>query len=254
MAAGGSGEVLFGFHSVYEALRAGKRQVETVLVTGRRAGKRAEKIASLAESLQVPVAAAAPEELDRLSKKSPHQGMAARVSALPVPREKELLERIQKRQTPWFALVLAHIEDPHNLGALIRTALCAGVDFILIPKDRSCPPTPAVSRASAGAMEHADIFMVTNIAACLKTLKKHDAWVFGLEAAGTTGLFDADLTGNLVLVIGSEHKGIGPAIQKACDFLLSIPISGKVNSLNASVAGGIAMYEARRQRMAGGVS
>jgi 23S rRNA (guanosine2251-2'-O)-methyltransferase len=143
---------------------------------------------------------------------------------------------------------LENIEDPHNLGALIRTALSAGVDFILIPKDRSAGPSSTVSRSSAGAMEHADIYMITNTASILKSLKEKGVWVFGLDADGNKSLFDADLKGHIALVIGGENKGVRPLVKKECDFLLSIPNKGKLNSLNASVAGGIAMYEALRQR------
>jgi len=139
---------------------------------------------------------------------------------------------------------MENIEDPHNLGALIRTALSAGVDYLLIPKDRSAGPSSTVSRTSAGAMEHADIYMITNTAALLRALKEKGVWVFGLDADGDRSLFDADLKGPLALVIGGENKGVRPLVKKECDFLLSIPNKSRINSLNASVAGGIAMYEA----------
>jgi len=155
---------------------------------------------------------------------------------------------VQGKKTPCFILILENIEDPHNFGALIRTALCAGVDYILIPKDRSAGPSSTVSRSSAGAMEHADIYYITNTASILRALKKKGVWISGLDSDGNTSLFSADLTGNIAIVIGGEHKGIRPLVKKECDFLLSIPNKGDINSLNASVAGGIAMYEALRQR------
>ena len=113
-----------------------------------------------------------------------------------------------KRETPYFILVIESIVDPHNLGAWIRTALCAEVDYIMIPKDRSCPPSSTVSRSSASAMEHADIFMITNTASILRALKDAGAWISGLDAHGDTRLYESDLTGNIALVIGGEHKGI----------------------------------------------
>jgi 23S rRNA (guanosine2251-2'-O)-methyltransferase len=177
-----------------------------------------------------------------------HQGMVAQTSFFPVKKASEVVTRIDETPSPCFILILENIEDPHNLGALIRTALCAGVDCILIPKDRSVTPSSTVSRSSAGAMEHADIYMITNTASILKTLKENGVWISGLDADGDRSVFDADLTGNIALVIGGEHKGVRPLVKKECDFLLSIPNKGRINSLNASVAGGIAMFEALRQR------
>ncbi|MCG8635614.1 MAG: 23S rRNA (guanosine(2251)-2'-O)-methyltransferase RlmB [Desulfobacterales bacterium] len=246
----GSGkEVLYGFHSVYEALRAGRRKFESVFLSDKRSDPRVEKVALLAADAGVPVENAPPETLERLAAGGNHQGICARVSAFPVRGIPDIWTELRDRETPFFILIVESIEDPHNLGALIRTALCADVDYIVIPKDRSALPSPGVSRSSAGAMEHADIFMATNLASLMRDLKEEGAWISGLDAGGDKSLFEAELTGNLALVVGGEHKGIRPGVRKECDFILSIPISGKINSLNASVAGGIAMYEAKRQRL-----
>ncbi len=246
----GSGkDVLYGFHSVYEALRAGRRQFESVLVSDKRSDPRVEKVAQLAAEIGVPVQNASSEILEKLAFGGKHQGICARVSAFPARGVADIWSELRKRETPFFILIVESIEDPHNLGALIRTALCADVDYIVIPKDRSALPSPGVSRSSAGAMEHADIFLATNLSSLMRDLKEKGTWISGLDAGGDKGLFEADLTGNLALVVGGEHKGIRPGVRKECDFILSIPISGKVNSLNASVAGGIAMYEAKRQRL-----
>ncbi len=241
-------EILYGFHSVYEALKAGRRRFETLYITRNRSGKRGDKIVSLAAAAGIKISVTDAGHLEKLSQSDAHQGIAARASVFPVGRGADLLPWIKSRQGPFFALVLDQIEDPQNLGALIRTALCTGVDCIMIPKDRSALPTPGVSRASAGAMEHAQIFIVTNTSATLRILKENQAWTAGLDAGGDTQLFQADLTGHLALVVGGEHKGIRPGVRRECDFLVSIPITGPVNSLNASVAGGMAMYEALRQR------
>lgn len=241
-------DLLFGFHSVYEALRAGKRTFFSILVSKKRTGERMEKIEALVKERGIKVEPVDPAILDKMTEFSNHQGIAARTSFFPVKSAMEIVDRISPETSPCFILVMENIEDPHNLGALIRTALSAGVDYLLIPKDRSAGPSSTVSRTSAGAMEHADIYMITNTAALLRALKEKGVWVFGLDADGDRSLFDADLKGPMALVIGGENKGVRPLVKKECDFLLSIPNKSRINSLNASVAGGIAMYEALRQR------
>jgi len=198
--------------------------------------------------LNIPVVPQPLEALDQLCPDVRHQGIVAIVGPLPLPKAETALRKMALKGNDTFSLVLESMEDPHNLGALIRTALCAGVDYIFLPRDRAVSPTPAVSRASAGALEHAPLYSVTNTTALLRTLKKKGVWVAGLDAAGNQSLFQADLTGNMALVVGGEHKGIRPLVKKECDFLLHLPMAGEVTSLNASVAGGIAMYEVLRQR------
>ncbi|MFH2092648.1 MAG: 23S rRNA (guanosine(2251)-2'-O)-methyltransferase RlmB [Pseudomonadota bacterium] len=241
-------DTLFGFHSVYEALRAQKRTFYKIFVSKTRSLDRLSLILELAQARNIPIETIEPGKMDQMIEFSNHQGVAANTSFFPVHKADEIISLVQKKQSPSFILVLENIEDPHNLGALIRTALCNGADYILIPKDRSALPSATVSRTSAGAMEHANIYMITNTVSILKSLKQAGVWISGLDAEGQTALFDADLTGNIALVIGGEHKGIRPLVKKECDFLLSIPNKGAINSLNASVAGGIAMYEALRQR------
>ncbi|WDP89005.1 MAG: 23S rRNA (guanosine(2251)-2'-O)-methyltransferase RlmB [Desulfobacter sp.] len=244
------GEILYGFHSVYEALQAGRRRFDALIFSNRRSDPRMEKTAKLARSKNIPIRTLSPEELDEIAGGGNHQGICAKVSNFPVKPAGDIWGALRARSQddPFFILILESIEDPHNMGALVRTALCAGADYIVIPKDRSAQPSPGVSRSSAGAMEHARIYVATNLAAFMRDLKEKGAWISGLDAGGDRGLFEADLTGDLALVVGGEHKGLRPGVRKECDFILSIPIAGAVNSLNASVAGGIAMYEARRQR------
>ena len=242
-------DTLFGFHSVYEALKADRRKFYKIFVSSqKRALTRFEKIEILAKTKNIKIEKAVPDFFDKMTNFANHQGILAKTSFFPVKNASEVTTIIQKRQKPCFILIMEGIEDPHNLGALIRTALCAGVDYILIPKDRCATPSSTVSRSSAGAMEYADIFIITNTASILRSLKENGVWISGLDAKGDTSLFDSDLKGNIALVIGGEHKGIRPGVKKECDFLLSIPNQGSINSLNASVAGGIAMYEAFRQR------
>ncbi len=241
-------DLLFGFHSVYEALKAGKRNFKRISISKKRTGGRIEKIEEMAKERRIKTEVIDPAILDKMTEFSNHQGILARTSFFPVGSAVEVVDQIGKDQKSYFILVMENIEDPHNLGALIRTALSAGVDYILIPKDRSAGPSSTVSRSSAGAMEHADIYMITNTASLLKALKEKGVWVFGLDAKGDKSLFEADLKGHIALVIGGENKGVRPLVKKECDFLLSIPNKGKISSLNASVAGGIAMYESFRQR------
>jgi len=246
-------EILSGIHPVFEALRAGRRNFHSLFLKKEYQRSdlnrtRINKICQYAEKRGLRIEYVEQLFLDKLIKGTKHQGIAARVSYYPILGLSDFFIMHKKSENLPFVLILENIEDPHNFGALIRTALCAGVDCIMIPKDRSVSPVPSVSRASAGAMEHAQIFKITNVANTIKKLKQKGAWVAGLDASGDTTLYNADFSGFFILVVGGEHKGIRPLVKKECDFLISIPVKGAVNSLNASVAGGIALYEAARQR------
>lgn len=242
-------ELLAGIHPVGEAIRAGRRRIYSLLVNDGRLNSRLVSLVDSARAAGIPVETVSKDRFEELCSGIPHQGAAAWVSPFPVQKAETVISRLADHGSPLFIMVTEGLEDPHNLGALIRTALCAGVDYIMIPKDRSVSATPSVSRASAGAMEHAPLYVMTNTASFLQRLKTAGFWIAGLDAQGDTPLFSADLTGNLALVLGGEHKGIRPLVKKECDFMISLPVNG-VTSLNASVAGGIAMYEALRQRSA----
>lgn len=244
----GREEILFGIHSAVEAIRAGRRTIRKIMLADKKTSRRSDSIETLARRHRIPVEQVALKTLDKITGHARHQGVALKASALPLGNALEVGERVRQQRRPCFILVIENLEDPHNMGALIRTAVCAGTDYILIPKDRSVTPSPTVSRASAGAMEHAGMFMITNTVSVLKSLKDSGVWISGLDAAGGKTIYEADLTGHIALVIGGEHKGIRPLVKKECDFLLSIPNLGRINSLNASVAGAVAMYEALRQR------
>ena len=202
-----------------------------------------------AESAGVPVRRMPPRRLDTAAGTDSHQGIAAAVSRYPAVSIEELLNRPSTAPSRRLLLLLDQVVDPHNLGALARTALCVGIDGIIITKNRSALPTPAVSKASAGALEHLRLAKVTNLADTISQLKKKGVWVFGLEKNSDISLFACDLRDNLAIVIGGEEKGLRPLVRKKCDYLISIPQSAAINSLNASVAGGVVMYEAYRQRL-----
>ncbi len=243
-------ELLFGVHPVHEAIRAARRKITEILITsGTKSGRLAD-IERRAARAGIRVQQIPADRLSAIISSGKHQGVAARVSPLPLVDLAELLAPIESGAVP-LLLVLDQVLDPHNLGALIRTALCAGVDGILCPKDRAAAPTPVVSSVSAGAMEHARLSRVTNLVSALKTLKKAGFWVAGMDMAGERTVFNADLSGPLALIIGGEHKGIRPLVKKQCDFLVSIPQASTLNSLNASVAGAVVMYAAFQQRRSG---
>lgn len=238
-------EILFGVHPVREALRAGRRDIRTLFFAKNRTDARSQALAAAAESRGVPVRGVAPEKLRALTVSDVHQGVAAEVGPYPlVP-----LPGLDAAAAP-LLLVVDSIVDPRNLGALIRTALAVGVDGVILPKDRSAAPTPVVSKASAGALEHIRLTLATNLARTLETLKKQGVWISGMDVGGTRSIYESDLTGPLAIVIGGEEKGIRPLVRRQCDFLVTIPQQGPVSSLNASVAGAVVMYEAFRQRLA----
>ncbi len=243
-------EILYGIHAVEEAVRAGRRKVYEIYLLKTASRKRFRRIDLLAESYRIPVRWLEVAAFKALVTLERHQGVGARVSAYPRGDLSRLLNRAGGGDFPAFFLLLDGIVDPQNLGALVRTAVCAGVDAICVPKDRSAGPTPAVSRASAGAMEHAAMVQITNAANTLSLLKTHGCWIVGLDGGAEDTLYSADLTVPISIVIGGEQKGIRPLVKKQCDRLVSIPQSGKIDSLNASVAGAVAMYEVYRQRNA----
>jgi len=241
-------EILYGFHPVYEALRAGRRTFHEIYISKQTHARRIERIRSAASRKNILLKEASPAKLQTVGGAVPHQGVMARVTAYPLADTADLLETVSSGARSPFFLLLDQIVDPHNLGAIIRTALCAGIDGVIIPKDRSAYPTPAVSRISAGALEYMRVAQVNNMVRFAKTLKDQNVWIVGLDQNAGQPIYAADLTGAVGLVVGGEEKGIRPLVKKNCDLLISIPQSGPVGSLNASVAGAIAMYESYRQR------
>ncbi len=187
------------------------------------------------------------QQLQRITGSDLHQGVGARVGEYPFAAFDDFLIDIQPGNND-FLLLLDNVVDPHNLGALVRTALCVGVRGIIITKDRSASPTPAVSKASAGALEHVMLCKVTNMVETIKEIKEKGFWVVGMDAGAEKTVFSCELGDRLAIVIGGEGKGIRPLVKTNCDFLVSIPQKGSISSLNASVAGAVVMYEAFRQR------
>jgi len=245
-------EILYGIHPVYEALAAGRRRIHEIYLVKEKNIGRFDRILTLAESRGIARRVIKPGDFNGLVGAARHQGVAARVSPyLPAPFT-DLLQTTRSPNGNFFLLLLDNILDPQNLGAVIRTAVCAGVDGVVVPKDRSASPTPAVSKASAGALEHVRLSVVTNLVQTIKACQQNGMWIIGLQKEAPLSLYAGDLTGSIALVLGGEQKGLRPLVKSNCDFLLSIPQQGPVDSLNAATAAAIAMYETVRQRRVAG--
>lgn len=242
--------ILYGYHPVREALWARRRSVRTVFLAQGKGETRRQEIAALAQQNGVEVQWVAPRQLTALVGHPRHQDVGARVDAYPVCSLEEILGVAPgDGGAPWL-LLLDQVVDPQNFGAIVRTAHCAGIQGVLVPKDHSSPPTPAASKASAGALEHMRVAYETNLVNTMQRLKDRGFWIAGADRMGSS-VFDADLRGPLALVIGSEEKGLRPLVKKHCDFMIGIPQTGTVGSLNASAAAAVIIYEAFRQRRAG---
>jgi len=241
-------EILYGIHPVREALAAQRRRVYAIYLAKEKNAARFAPIRSLAESRAIEQRIIDAGDFRKLVGTVRHQGVAARVSPYSPAAFSDLLRTARNRDGDFFLLMLDNIVDPQNLGAVIRTALCAGVDGVVVPKDHSAPPTPAVSKASAGALEHIRLSIVTNLVPTIRECKNNGIWIVGLQKDAPQSIYAGDLTGPIAILLGGEQKGLRPLVKKNCDFLLSIPQQGPVDSLNAAAAAAVAMYEAVRQR------
>src|SRR5271168_5023534 len=240
-------EVLYGLHPVEEAIRSGGRRLECVSVARERRDERLERLIELCKAAGVRVSIEPREQLTRLARTDAHQGVLAVVRERQFLGVEDLLADKDADRHRFF-LALDGIEDPHNLGALLRTADGAGVDGVVIPERRSAPVSATVAKTSAGASEHVRIARVTNFVRALEQMKTANVWVLGLDERGTPDYTDFDFRTDCVLVLGREGAGLHDLVKKTCDHLLRIPMAGMVSSLNVSVAGAIVMYEAMRQR------
>jgi 23S rRNA (guanosine2251-2'-O)-methyltransferase len=240
-------EVLYGLHPVEEAIRSGSRQLDHVSVARERRDDRLERLIELCRTAGIRVAIEPRDQLTRLARTDAHQGVLAVVQERKFLGIEDLLAPKAAGEYT-FLLALDGIEDPHNLGALLRTADAAGVDGVVLPERRSAPVTATVAKTSAGASEHVRIARVTNLVRALEQMKQRHVWVIGLDERGTPDYTEFDFKTDCVLVLGREGAGLHDLVKKTCDHLLRIPMAGQVSSLNVSVAGAIVMYEAMRQR------
>ncbi len=241
-------EILAGPHVVLEALRAGRRILRRIWLARQEQGKTIGLILQLARERAVPVEIRPRTELDRLARGVTHQGILAEVGPFPYLEAEEIVGRALRAREAAFLLILDGIQDPQNLGAILRSAEAAGAHGLIVPRDRAAGVTPAAARASAGATEHLAVGRVTNLAAFLDWVKTQGLWVVGADPAGERVLYGVDLREPLALVIGAEGRGLRPLIQSRCDRRVRIPRLGKVGSLNAASAAAVCLFEVVRQR------
>lgn len=240
--------VIEGRNAVIEALRAGTA-IDKIYIQKGETDRTLGHIASKARSAGAVVVEADRRKLDAMSRTHAHQGVIALSAVREYAGVEDILQAAADKGEPPLLVVCDELSDPHNLGAVIRTAECAGAHGVVIPKRRSAGLTAVVAKTSAGAVSHVPVARVPNLPALLDDLKKRGIWVFGTAADGSTALYDADLKGPAAIVIGSEGSGMGRLVSERCDFLVRIPMRGKLNSLNASAAAAILLYEAVRQRL-----
>jgi 23S rRNA (guanosine2251-2'-O)-methyltransferase len=237
---------LIGIHPVQEALRAG-RSMEHVLVARGAGNPRIQEIIDECRRAGVPLRFEPRQALDRAAQSAAHQGVVAVTAA---HRYRELEQVIAPPGAPGLLVLLDGVEDPHNLGAIIRTAYAAGADAVVLPERRSAGITETVAKAAAGAIEYLSIARVANLNRALESLKREEYWILGLDERAEKSYDQADYGGRAALVLGSEGKGLHQQVAQHCDFLVKIPVAGRIASLNVSVAAGVVLFEAMRQRQA----
>ncbi|KRE44366.1 23S rRNA (guanosine(2251)-2'-O)-methyltransferase RlmB [Paenibacillus sp. Soil522] len=240
-------EMIAGKHPVLEALRSG-REINKIWIADGAQKTLTQPIVAEAKKFGIVVQFVDKRKLDSLTPGVTHQGVVAQAAAFAYVEVEEILERAKQRDEIPFILLLDEIEDPHNLGSILRTAECTGVHGVIIPKRRSAGLTATVLKTSAGAAEHVPVARVTNLAQTIDKLKEAGVWVAGTDVSASQDVYKMKFDMPLVVVIGNESKGMGRLIKEKCDFLVKLPMLGQLNSLNASVAAGVLMYEVVRQR------
>ena len=239
---------LEGRNAVTEALRAG-RTIDKVFIADGDTDKSLQRLAAQAKEAGAVVVPVDRRKLDFMSTTRAHQGIIAQAAAHEYASIEDILQTAADRGQAPLIVICDELSDPHNLGAIIRTAECAGAHGVIIPKRRSVGLTATVAKASAGAVEYMKVARVTNIAATIRELKEQGVWVFGTAAEGSQPMYRADLTGPTAIVIGNEGVGMSRLVRDLCDVMVNIPMSGRISSLNASAAASILLYEAVRQRL-----
>ena len=244
-------QILAGIQPVATALKNKASGIATVWVATGSRNQRVRDLALLAADAGIEVREEIRERLDQLAGFERHQDIVAQLHKLPSPTESELLPLLESVSGDPLVLVLDGVQDPHNLGACLRTAEAAGVNAVVIPRDRCVGMTAVVRKTSTGASEVVPLFQVSNLARTLRALKKAGIWIAGMSDQSGEALYDCDLSGPLALVLGSEGRGMRRLTRELCDYQLHIPMAGVIESLNVSVATGICLFEIQRQRKAG---
>jgi len=242
-------DVLYGLHPVEEALKAGRRRFDHILVARERQDDRLQRLVTQCRQSGIRIRTESREQLTAVARTEGHQGIVALVRPQEFLSIEDLYESDPAKSTAArLVLALDGVEDPQNLGALLRVADGAGVDGVVLTERRSAPLSAAALKASAGAAEHLRIARVVNLVRALEELKRHNLWIVGLDERGSTDYDRFDFTGDLVVVLGREGAGLHDLVRRTCDHLLRIPMAGGVSSLNVSAAGAVVLYEAARQR------
>ncbi len=244
-------EMIYGIHAVLSVIRSHASRVLELWVDRRRRDARILDLIEIARHQGLRVQHVEAKTLVRKVGEVGHQGVVARCRAAPTANEDDLPTLLDAVQGPALILVLDGVTDPHNLGACLRTAEAAGVHLVIAPRDRAAPLTPAVRKIACGAAERVSFVMVKNLARTLRLLQARGIWLFGADDGAKTRLYDANLTDSLALILGAEGSGLRRLTRELCDHLVSLPMHGKVESLNVSVSAGICLYEALRQRKYG---
>lgn len=239
--------LVWGLHAVRETLQRAPERVLELWVLGGRADERMEAVLSLAREQGIASQSVRRETLDGMAEGGAHQGVVARLAPAAALDENDLDTLLDRLAGPPLLLVLDGVQDPHNVGACLRTADAAGVHAVIVPRDRAAGLTPAARKSAAGAAETVPLIRVVNLARCLRRLKERGIWLVGAEAGGASA-FDADLAGPLALVLGGEGSGLRRLTRETCDLLISLPMKGSVESLNVSVAAGALLYLALSRR------
>jgi 23S rRNA (guanosine2251-2'-O)-methyltransferase len=242
-------EYVYGVHAVTALLANRFRSTKVLYVNQERVDKRLQTIIDAAVQLQVPVERLSLQKMNQRFADFSHQGVVASASNLPDYIESDLEQLLALSQKPSLILILDGVTDPHNLGACLRSADAAGVDFVIIPKDKNASVTPAVSKVACGAAESVPLVRVTNLARAMDFIKQQGVWIYGAAGEASDSLYDLDCKSSIALVLGAEDKGMRHLTREQCDGVFALPMKGSVTSLNVSVATGICLYEVVRQRV-----
>lgn len=239
---------LYGIHPVLEALKKRPLKFHQLFLARHSGGDTRKQIVDLANKANIKISYLSSDRLSRHCRSADHQGVVADVEPLSLTNIETLLMRCKEQQQRTFLLVLDSIQDPRNFGSLIRSAYCSGAQAVIFPKDRAVSLTASVAKASSGAVEHIPLCRVVNLASTLERLKKQGIWIIGTSPQAPKCLYEGDYDLDLAIIIGSEAKGLRPLIMKKCDYCVSIPMQGILDSLNAAVSGAVVLFEIMRQR------
>lgn len=241
-------QVVYGVHAVTALLNNPYRKIKAIYINPERGDQRLQMIGDLANKHNIATEALSLQKMKQRFGEMVHQGVVAIAASLPEYHEGDLLTLLHKSKQPGLILILDGVTDPHNLGACLRTADAAGVDFVIIPKDKSASLTPAVSKVACGAAESVPLVRVTNLVRAMELIKQEGVWIYGAAGEVTQTVYQLDFQSTTALVLGSEGDGLRRLTREHCDGLFALPMAGSVESLNVSVATGIALYEVVRQR------